>query len=167
MLRLKKVLVALMIPVFVLLATACEPPDDATIAKVIKAATAVSFEKIIDNNPELEDVFYRFAILNRQIIIDREIDVETAKRLMTDVLVNFKDLDPETQGIIVSLFNTIIPLIELPDEGVLQEPQRTFVIAFYEGIIQAVETRKAIIGEEEEPPIEWEVYLFSETLRRL
>lgn len=167
MLKFKKVLAALMIPVFVLLATACEPPDNETIAKVIKAATAVSFEKIIDNNPELEDVFHRFAILNRQIIIDREIDVETAKRLMTDVLVNFKDLDPEAQSIILSLFNTIIPLIELPDEGVLQEPQKTFVIAFYNGIIQAVETRKAIKADEPEPTLSWEVHLFSETLRRL
>ena len=162
----KKILLFLTLGIFCLGLTSCEEPDTVTIAKIIKATTSVAFDRIINNNPELEDTFYAFAQLNKQIMIDREVNVELAKQLMTDVLGNFPNLDDDAQMIILVLFNTIIPLIELPEEGIIQEPQKTFLIAFYDGIIQAVETKRAT-REDVVPPISWETWLFGETLERL
>lgn len=146
--------------------TGCEEIDVTTVAKIIKGATSVAFTTILDKNPEFEDTFYAFAQLNKRIMIDREVDTELATRLMTDVLANFDKLDEDAKLIILTLFNTIIPMINLPDEGVVKEPQKTYLIAFYDGIIQAVETRRMLI-EPEVPPVAWEVWLFIETLKNI
>jgi hypothetical protein len=146
--------------------TACDPPSNEVIATVIQSASAVAFDRIINSNPELEDTFYAFAVLNKQIMVDRTVNAELAKRLMTDVLANFEDLDEDAQMIIVTLFNTVLPLIELPDEGVIKEPQKMFLIAFYDGIIQAVDMKRAI-RDSVVPPISWEVWLYVETLNSM
>ena len=146
--------------------TGCEEIDVATVAKIIKGATSVAFTTILDKNPEFEDTFYAFAQLNKRIMIDREVDAQLATRLMTDVLANFDELDEDAKLIILTLFNTIIPMIDLPEAGVVKEPQKTYLIAFYNGIIQAVETKRAF-REDVIPPISWEVWLFMQTLDRL
>ena len=163
---LKKILLTILLCIFALCMFGCEPPSNETIATVIQGASAVAFDRIINSNPELEGTFYAFAVLNKQIMVDRTVNAELAKRLMTDVLVNFKNLDEDAQMIIVTLFNTILPLIELPDEGVIKEPQKMFLIAFYDGIIQAVEMKRAL-RDNVVPPISWEVWLHMETLKNL
>jgi len=145
--------------------TACDPPSNEVIATVIQSASAVAFDRIIENNPELEDTFYVFAKLNKQIMVDRVVDAELAKRLMTDVLTDFQGLDADAQIIILTLFNTIVPLIELPDEGIIKEPQKMFLIAFYDGIIQAIDMKRAL-REPVVPPVRWEVWLFIETIKQ-
>lgn len=146
--------------------TACEPPSNDTIATAIQSATSVAFDRIITNNPELEETLYTFAVLNKRIMIDREVDAELAKRLMTDVLSDFKNLDEDAQVIILTLFNTVLPLIQLPEKGIIEEPQKMFLIAFYDGIIQAVEM-KVMLREPVVPPVSWEVWLFIESLKNM
>ncbi len=146
--------------------TGCEEIDVKMVAKIIKGATSVAFTTILDKNPEFEDTFYAFAQLNKRIMIDREVDTELATRLMTDVLANFDELDENAKIIILTLFNTIIPMIDLPEEGVIKEPQKTYLIAFYNGIIQAVETKR-MLREPVVPPISWEVWLFINTLKNI
>lgn len=146
--------------------TGCEEIDVEMVAKIVKGATSVAFTTILDKNPKFEDTFYAFAQLNKRIMIDREVDVELATRLMTDVLGSFDELDENAKLIILTLFNTILPMINLPEQGVVQEPQRTYLIAFYDGIIQAVKTRR-MLREPEVSPVSWEVWLFTETLKNL
>jgi len=152
--------------IFAFCMTACEPPSNDTIATAIQSATSVAFDRIITNNPELEETLYTFAVLNKRIMIDREVDAELAKRLMTDVLSDFKNLDEDAQVIILTLFNTVLPLIQLPEKGIIEEPQKMFLIAFYDGIIQAVEM-KVMLREPVVPPVSWEVWLFIESLKNM
>jgi len=146
---LKKLVLPILLCILAFYVSACEPPDNETICKIIKSATAVAFDRIIDNNPELGDSFYAFAKMNKKIMAENEVDTVAANDLMRGVLKDCQGLDEDGRTIILSLFNTIVPLIELPPEGVIKEPQRMFLISFYDGIIMAVETRKELLLMEE------------------
>ena len=164
---LRKILPLCLILAFCVGIFACEEPDPETVAKIIKSATTVAFGKVLDNNPELTDTFLVFALINKEIIIERTIDPEKAKELMYDILEFCRDMEEEDQQLVLTLFNTILPLIELPEEGLLKEPQRTYMISFFSGIQMAAENKRAIEGPEEPPPVSWEVWLREETKKHM
>ncbi len=153
-----KMLSIVFLGVFLMGSSGCEPETD-TVVMIIKSATSIAFDRVLVNNPDLEDTFYAFAKLNKGIIIEGEVDADIAKRLMTDILISFDDLDDDYKTIILTLFNTIIPMIELPDEGPIKEPQKSFIIAFFDGIMQAVEMRREF-KDTVIPPVSWEVWSF-------
>jgi hypothetical protein len=75
----------------------------------------------LNNNEELLPTFRVYALLNKQIIEERTINAELANKMLQDVLMQCKDLDPDDVNLVLTLFNTILPLIQLPEEGVLDE----------------------------------------------
>lgn len=135
---------------------ACEIDDD-TISSVIQSTTSVAFTRILDNNPDLTDTFYVYAVLNKKMVIEREIDQELARGIVSDILMKAKDLEDSDRELVLTLFNTILPLIQLPEEGVLKERQKKFFVAFLNGMIQACETRRALEDPPAPPPVKWEV----------
>jgi hypothetical protein len=158
------VALALLLPV-----VACEPPDDATIAKVITSATSVAFTQILAKNPKLEEGFYMYATLSKKAVVDHEVDAELAKAIFSDILEQCKDLDKDAKTQLVALFSTILPLIEIPEEGYLNERTEKFFIAFLDGIINTIETRRALAEPEPDPVRMWDAkpWLFKETLNGL
>lgn len=136
---------------------ACEPPSDETIAAVIESASGVAFTQVLNNNPELLPTFRVYALLNKQIIEERTINVELANKMLQDVLMQCRDLDPDDVNLVLTLFNTILPLIQLPEEGVLSEQQELFMLAFLNGIITACDNKLATMDPPPSPPVSWEV----------
>lgn len=148
---------------------ACEPPEDATIAKVITSATSVAFTQILQKNPAIEDDIYMYAVLNKQVIVERTLNAELAKAIFNDVLQSCKNLDAEDKELLITLFSTILPLIEIPPEGALNERTRGFMVAFLDGIINVVETKRAMQCERKPYPGMWETkaWIFMEALNGL
>jgi hypothetical protein len=153
----RKVLPVLIALVLIVPMIACEPPTDEQIATVIRSATNVAITQLLEKNPELEDTLYVYALLNKEIILDRTINADLAKKMMGDILMQCKDMDDDDQQLILMLFNTILPLINLPEQGALDDQKEMFLLAFLNGIIDVVENIKALRGPPPAPPVEWEV----------
>jgi hypothetical protein len=153
----RKILPVLLALVLCVPMFACEPPSDATIAAVIESASGVAFTQILNNNEELLPTFRVYALLNKQIIEERTINAELANKMLQDVLMQCKDLDPDDVNLVLTLFNTILPLIQLPEEGVLEERQELFMLAFLNGMITACDNKLATMDPPSPPPVSWEV----------
>lgn len=149
--------------------TACEPPTDEQLATVIRSATNVCMTQVLDKNPDLESTFYVYALLNKEIITDRTINAEYATKMVQDILMECRRLDPEDTQLVLLLFNTILPLINLPEQGALDDQKEMFLLAFLDGIIDVVETRQALRGPPPPKPLEWEVqsWFLKEVLNEL
>lgn len=145
---------------------ACEPPDDETVAKVITSATTVAFSQILAKNPQIEDQLYMYAIFQRQAIVEKTVNAELADKIFKSIIESCKDLDENDKQQMITLFSTILPMIEIPPEGTLSPRTEKFMVAFLDGIISVVETRKAIDGCEcpEIPSTDGRVQLLMETL---
>jgi len=125
---------------------ACEPPDDETVAKVITSATSVAFSQILECNPQIEETLYMYAIMQKQAIVERTINAELANAIFNKVIESCPDLDADDKQRLVMLFSTILPMIEIPEEGMLSERSRKFMVAFLDGIINVIEMNRAIEG---------------------
>lgn len=148
---------------------ACKPPDDDIIAKVITSATSVAFTQIFQKNPAIEEDVYMYAVLNRQAIVDRTINAELAKAIFNDVIQACKGLDSDDKELMIAMFSTILPLIEIPKDGMLSERTRKFMVAFLDGIINVVETKRALDCTCEPKPLTYgvKVWLFMEATNGL
>jgi len=165
----RKILPVLLAMVLCVPLVACEPPTDEQIATVIRSATNVCITQVLEKNPELESTFYVYAVLNKEIIVDRTINADLAKKMVQDILMECKGLDPEDTQLVLMLFNTILPLINLPEQGALDDQKEMFLLAFLNGIIDVVENRQALRGPPPPKPLEWEVrcWFLKEVLNEL
>jgi len=166
---LRKILPVLLALVLCVPMFACEPPSDETIAAVIQSATGVAMTQILAKNPELLPTFRVYALLNKQIIEERIINAELANKMVTDLLMTCKELDPDDVNLVLTLFNTILPLIQLPEQGMLDERQEMFMLAFLNGVLTACDNKLAITEPTPPPPVSWEVetWFLRETLNGL
>lgn len=148
MIKMKKSLIALFVILSILLLPSCEGPDPEDVAKVIEQATAIAYNEVIHKNPELEEPIAEMAYFSLTVLEDGNVDAMKAREMLNNALTNFSCLDADEKRIIVDMFSIVIPLIDLPREGVLKDPQRMFVKAFFQGIINAVELKEQLETDE-------------------
>lgn len=148
MIKMKKSLIALFVILSILLLPSCEGPDPEDVAKVIEQATAIAYNEVIHKNPELEEPIAEMAYFSLTVLEEGNIDAIKAREMLNSALTNFSCLDADEKRIIVDMFSIVIPLIDLPREGVLKDPQRMFVKAFFKGIINAVELKEQLETDE-------------------
>jgi hypothetical protein len=127
----------------------CGEIDVDTVAMVIEQASAVAYNEVIHNNPELEPVLAEFATASLSIIDGEQLDVVQTKQLLRNALSGLSSLDEDDKRIIVDLFSIVIPLMRLPESGALSGDQRTLVRAFFQGICNAVDLNEDLRTDEE------------------
>jgi hypothetical protein len=146
--KLKKSLIALFVILSILFLPSCEGPDPEDVAKVIEQATAIAYNEVIHKNPDLEEPIAEMAYFSLAVLEDGKIDAMKAREMLNGALTNFSCLDADEKRIIVDMFSIVIPLIDLPREGVLNDTQLMFVKSFFQGIVNAVELKEQLETDE-------------------
>lgn len=147
--KVRNKLMVLPIILTMFLLPSCKGMDVEDVAMVIEGASAVAYNEVINNNPELAEPIANMAKTSMQLLNGECIDVLTAKQLLRDALSNFSSLDEDDKRIIVDMFAVVMPLINLPESGALPEPHLTFVRAFFQGILNAVQVQEDLKTDEE------------------
>lgn len=148
--KFKKYLLASLLALALLFTPACEEPDPEDVCRVINQVTAVAYNEVVAKNPELEEPLKVLAVTSVKVIRDREtLDAVETKKLLYSALSNFSSLEEDDKRIIVDMFAIVIPMLEIPREGILGDKQKLYVICFFEGILQAVEIKEELKTDEE------------------
>ena len=147
--KLKKSILVILITLAMIFLSACEPPDPEDVAKVIEQVSAVAYNEVVYQHPEMEETLKTIAQVSLDTLNGKQIDVVEAKSLLYGALDCFNCLDADDKRIIVDMFSIIVPLISLPQEGAVKEPQTMFMKAFFQGILNAVEIRENMPTDEE------------------
>jgi hypothetical protein len=140
----KRSLMIVLLLLFAFGLPACDEDDYDTVAKLIEQTSAVAYNEVVAKNPDMEKPLGDLARFSIQMIDSQPIDVLQAKKLLYSALNGFTTLDESDKRIIVDMFSIVIPLIDLPQDGTLQKPQRMFVRAFFQGVLNAVEIKEEL-----------------------
>lgn len=147
--KIKKSIMAVIMALLLVLMSACEPPDPEDIATVIEQASAIAYNEVVHKNPDMEQPLKEIAVLSLDILEGGSIDVVKAKSMLYSALDCFNCLDDDDKRIIVDMFSIIVPLINLPKEGIVEDDQLLFMKAFFRGILNAVELKEELETDEE------------------
>jgi hypothetical protein len=126
--------------------TGCEEEDYEVAAKSIRSLTALTMTEVFAKNPTLIAPVCVMAKLNRDAIINREIDPVQANLALESVIAEIKGLDEDDAHMVKQLFAVILPMLDPPDEPVLKEPYYSFMIAFYNGLLDSCKLEDATSG---------------------
>lgn len=133
--KVKSVIAGVCIAFLLLGVSACDEDDYELISKGIRSATAFAFSEVLKKNPHLLAPVCSIAQVNKDLILDRELNTTDAANAMDSVLEALKGMDEESKESIKQFWATIVPLINLPEDKLLKDPQLMYVLSFYNGIL--------------------------------
>lgn len=144
--KIKKTLISLLAIVVVLCTTTgCEEEDYEVAAKSLRSLTSFTMTEVFAKNPTLIGPVCQVAKLNKEAIVTREVDPVKAQAAIDTVIAEMRNLDEEDIQRVKQLLSVMLPMLDMPDEPVLKEPYISFLLAFYDGILDSCRIEQDLI----------------------